>query len=153
MCLDHPWFFNYITLKHNLAITPSSRDGILHYSNEYPVLLQFTDQIKGLNQDYVKQRNNIPKNVTIELETAFQKNNYVYGNDKKTLSRQLNLKPIQLERWFYYRRKKRFSSVDTSALNINHSDSNPESFEVNLNTNEQVPSWHTAAYFSNWTLL
>lgn len=94
--------------------------------------------LKGLNQDYVKQRNNIPKAVAIELEKAFQKNNYVYGNDKKALSRQLNLKPIQLERWFYYRRKKRFAS---SAANANtnsdsnlviDSDSNPEeSLEVN----------------------
>lgn len=80
---------------------------------------------KGLDQDYsIKQRTNLPKAVAAELEKAFQKNNYVYGNDKKVLSRQLNLKPIQLERWFYYRRKKLASSSINSPENV-------ETFEIN----------------------
>lgn len=92
----------------------------------------------GLNQDYAKQRNNIPKAVAIELEKAFQKNNYVYGNDKKALSRQLNLKPIQLERWFYYRRKKRFASASANVNNsdsnlVINSDSNPENESLEVN--------------------
>ena len=67
---------------------------------------------KGIDQDYgFKQRTMLPKSVANELEKAFIKNNYVYGNDKKNLSKQLNLKPIQLERWFYYRRKKQSNTA------------------------------------------
>lgn len=61
----------------------------------------------GVEIDFgFKKRDNLPQSVVNELEKAFLKNNYVYGDEKKTLSRKLNLKPIQLERWFYYRRKK-----------------------------------------------
>lgn len=53
-----------------------------------------------------KKRDNLPHDVVVELEKAFSKNNFVSGEDKKSLSRRLGLKPIQVERWFYYRRKK-----------------------------------------------
>ena len=54
----------------------------------------------------IKKYNNLSQPTVRELEKAFRKNNYVYGNDKKVLARRLNLTPVQLERWFYYRRKK-----------------------------------------------
>jgi hypothetical protein len=47
-----------------------------------------------------------PKEVLDELERAFAKDKYICGFDKKNLAQRLNLKPIQIERWFYYRRKK-----------------------------------------------
>lgn len=61
----------------------------------------------GIDIDFgFKKRDNLSQTAVNELEKAFISNNYVYGDDKKNLSRKLNLKPIQLERWFYYRRKK-----------------------------------------------
>lgn len=47
-----------------------------------------------------------PKEVLDELERAFSKDKYICGFDKKNLAQRLNLKPIQIERWFYYRRRK-----------------------------------------------
>lgn len=65
----------------------------------------------------IKKYNNLSQNVINELETAFTKNNYVYGNDKKILARKLNLTPVQLERWFYYRRKKQSNgSMDVTSI-------------------------------------
>jgi len=62
-----------------------------------------------------KRRDSLSQAVVVELEEAFQKNNYILGENKKILSKKLELKPIQLERWFYYRRKK--DSPTTSNLN------------------------------------
>ncbi len=59
----------------------------------------------------IKKYNNLSEQTVKELEKAFRKNNYVYGNDKKMLAERLNLTPVQLERWFYYRRKKLFNST------------------------------------------
>ena len=61
----------------------------------------------GVTEDFgLQQRIMLPKNITDELENAFQKNNYISGTDKKNLIRKLDLRPSQIERWFYYRRKK-----------------------------------------------
>ena len=65
------------------------------------------NKINGVDIDFgFKKRDNLPQFVVDQLEQAFLKNNYIFGEEKKNLSRKLNLKPIQLERWFYYRRKK-----------------------------------------------
>ncbi len=48
----------------------------------------------------------LSKQIVNELEKAFEKNNYVYGHQKKHLSRHLNLTPVELERWFYHRRRR-----------------------------------------------
>ena len=64
----------------------------------------------------IKKYNNLSQQVVNELEKSFRINNYVYGNDKKVLARKLNLTPVQLERWFYYRRKKQ--SNGSSAINV-----------------------------------
>lgn len=66
-----------------------------------------------------KKRDSLSQDVVNELEKAFVDNNYIYGENKKNLCRRLSLKPIQLERWFYYRRKK-----DTSAEDINNETNN-----------------------------
>ena len=63
----------------------------------------------------IKKYNNLSQNVVNELEKSFNKNNYVYGNDKKALARELNLTPVQLERWFYYRRKKQSNGTASLA--------------------------------------
>ena len=75
------------------------------------------NKLNGVDIDFgFKKRDNLSQSVVNELEKAFLKNNYVYGDDKKTLSRKLNLKPIQLERWFYYRRKKQSNNNTNSAI-------------------------------------
>lgn len=62
-----------------------------------------------------KRRDSLSQVVVVELEKAFQESNYIFGENKKILSKKLELKPIQLERWFYYRRKK--ESPNASNLN------------------------------------
>jgi hypothetical protein len=75
------------------------------------------NKLNGVDIDFgFKKRDNLSQSVVNELEKAFLKNNYVYGDDKKALSRKLNLKPIQLERWFYYRRKKQSNNNNNSAI-------------------------------------
>ena len=71
---------------------------------------QENKQNGGAESDMVfKKRDSLSQSVVVELEKAFLVSNYIFGENKKVLSRQLNLKPIQLERWFYYRRKKSVS--------------------------------------------
>lgn len=61
----------------------------------------------GIESDIsFKQRDCLSQSVVVELEKSFTDNNYIFGENKKCLCRRLNLKPIQVERWFYYRRKK-----------------------------------------------
>lgn len=61
---------------------------------------------KGIDQDVdINHFADLSEEAIEGLEKAFEKNNYVYGNDKKVLSRQFGLRPNQLERWFYHRRK------------------------------------------------
>jgi len=68
----------------------------------------------GTDSDMVyKKRDSLSQSVIVELEKAFLVNNYIFGENKKALSRQLNLKPNQLERWFYYRRKREPSVTPT----------------------------------------
>lgn len=67
----------------------------------------------------IKKYNNLSQQVVNELEKSFRINNYVYGNDKKVLARKLNLTPVQLERWFYYRRKKQSNGTANSNNVIN----------------------------------
>jgi hypothetical protein len=54
----------------------------------------------------LNKRQNYPENVLRQLENAFLRNRYISGNDKRILSKKLGLAPIQIERWFYTRRKK-----------------------------------------------
>jgi hypothetical protein len=54
----------------------------------------------------LNKRQNYPEHVLRQLENAFLRNRYISGNDKRILSKKLGLAPIQIERWFYTRRKK-----------------------------------------------
>ena len=52
------------------------------------------------------KRQNYPDAILQQLEKAFIRNKYISGSDKKLLAERLQLTPIQIERWFYYRRRK-----------------------------------------------
>jgi len=77
------------------------------------------NKMNGAEHEMIfKKRDNLSQSVVVELEKAFLANNYIFGENKKVLSKQLNLKPIQLERWFYYRRK-RDSTVSPTSYDVN----------------------------------
>jgi hypothetical protein len=56
--------------------------------------------------DAAQKRHTYPDEIVEKLESAFLRSNYISGFDKKMLAESLNLKPIQIERWFYYKRRK-----------------------------------------------
>lgn len=65
--------------------------------------LNSKNQTKSSNKDDFLS--SFSKTVNEELEKAFKKSKYLNANDKKAMCTKLNIKTIDLERWFYFKRK------------------------------------------------
>lgn len=74
-------------------------------------------KIKFDMKKFELQTRHYPKSVLHHLENAYLRNRYISGSDKRILAKKLNLAPIQVERWFYTRRRKNSEKKHSGELN------------------------------------